>query len=428
MKKLKKVKIDGFWGEKSVAINFQEEINFLIGPNGSGKTTIINLIAASLKADFTTLDKILFDKIRIDFYEEVPNSKTYIIVEKIENEISPYPEIIFKIKTPELKKAKEYNLGELEEENHFRYPKDYLFHQRRMRSGKVGRDINSALKDIISVTWLSIHRKNKFDSDNENSFESTIDLKIKELSTELTKYFGILDKQYSTETEKFQKNIFLSLIREDKNQSHLETSDLNSEQEKEALKQIFELFGLRESEFKLDLSKHFKAFDSAKKKMEDKKKPNVDLNDFSAIIGTRRIHNIVKEWSSLNQKKKDINQPKFTFIDIINSLLQRKTIFINEKNELLVETQSGKIFHLTNLSSGEKQLIILLGQNLLQENKPHIYIADEPELSLHVDWQERLVDSMRSLNPNSQIVFATHSPDIVGIYSKSIIQAETIIK
>lgn len=428
MKKIKKVKIDKFWGEKSITIHFQKQINFLIGPNGSGKTTIINLIAASLKADFTTLDKILFDKIRIDFFEDESNSKTYIIVEKIENEMSPYPEIIFKIKTPDLNKIKTYNLGELEEENHFRYPKDYLFHQRRMRSGKMGRDISSALKDIINVTWLSIHRKNKFDIDNENSFESTIDLKIKELSVELTKYFGILDKLYSTETEKFQKNIFLSLIKEDTNQGHLETSDLNSAQEKEALKQIFELFGLRESEFKLDLSNHFKAFDSAKKKMETKENHSVSLNDFSAIIGTRRIHNIVKEWSSLNQKKEEINQPKFTFIDIINNLLQRKTIFINEKNELLVETQSGKIFHLTHLSSGEKQLLILLGQNLLQENKAHIYIADEPELSLHVDWQERLVDSMRSLNPNSQIIFATHSPDIVGIYSNSIIQAETIIK
>lgn len=432
MKKIKKVKIDGFWGEKSVTLNLNKDINFLIGLNGSGKTTIINLVAASLNADFNTLDKFLFDKIRIDFYENKPDEKTYIEVEKVSRIDSTYPEIIFKIKTADTQKIKTFNLNEIEEESLFRYPKEYYLHQRGLRSGQVVRDINSALKNIVNVTWLSIHRKNKFDRENDNNIDSTIDQKIKELSIDFAKYFGILDKKYSIETEKFQKNIFLSLIKEDSSQSSLlETSDLNSDQEKKALKEIFELFGLRENEFKVDLGKHFQAFDLAKKKMENpnENKPlGLGLNDFAAIIGTRRIHNIVQEWSALNEKKKDINKPKFTFIDIINSLFQRKVIFINEKNELLVETQSGKIFQLTHLSSGEKQLLILLGQNLLQEDRSHIYIADEPELSLHVEWQEKLVDSMRSINTNSQIIFATHSPDIVGKYSKSIIQVENIIK
>lgn len=427
MKKIKKVKIDGFWGEKSVILNLNKDINFLIGPNGSGKTTIINLVAASLSADFTTLDKFQFDKIKIDFYENNSTENVYIEVEKVISETSSYPEIIFKIKDSDSKKIKTFNLNEIEEESLFRYSNE-LYLQRGMRKGQVLRDINSALKNIVSITWLSINRKNKFNKENDNNLDSTIDQKIKELSIDFAKYFGIIDKRYSIETEKFQKNIFLSLIREDSDKVRLvETSDLNSDKEKKALKEIFELFGLRENEFKVDLSQHFKAFDTAKEKLEDPKF-NIDLNDFAAIIGTRRIHNIVQEWSALNDKKKDLNKPKFTFIAIINSLFQRKEIFINEKNELLIETQSGKIFPLSHLSSGEKQLLILLGQNLLQEEASHIYIADEPELSLHVEWQEKLVDSMRSINNNSQIIFATHSPDIVGKYSGAIIQVENIIQ
>ena len=129
----------------------------------------------------------------------------------------------------------------------------------------------------------------------------------------------------------------------------------------------------------------------------------------------------------MNQKKNEINKPKLTFITEINSLFQRKEIFINEKNELLIKTQSGKIFTLSNLSSGEKQLLIILGESLLQENSNHIYIADEPELSLHVEWQEKLVSSLKNVNPNSQIIFATHSPDIVGQFSKSVIKVENAI-
>ena len=80
------------------------------------------------------------------------------------------------------------------------------------------------------------------------------------------------------------------------------------------------------------------------------------------------------------------------------------------------------------LSSGEKQLLIILGQALLQDLTPVIFIADEPELSLHVEWQEKLTPSIAELNPNAQIVFATHSPDIVGAYSHRIINMEDVAK
>jgi len=57
-----------------------------------------------------------------------------------------------------------------------------------------------------------------------------------------------------------------------------------------------------------------------------------------------------------------------------------------------------------------------------------IFIADEPELSLHVLWQEKLISSLRGLNPNAQIISATHSPDIVGSLSKQAIDMESLIK
>ena len=87
-------------------------------------------------------------------------------------------------------------------------------------------------------------------------------------------------------------------------------------------------------------------------------------------------------------------------------------------------TQSGKEFSVQNLSSGEKQLLIIFGEALLQRQKAHIFIADEPELSLHVEWQEKLVSSLKILNPFAQLIFATHSPDIVGSYYKSVLQIE----
>ncbi|GBQ13317.1 hypothetical protein CFR78_14335 [Komagataeibacter rhaeticus] len=54
-------------------------------------------------------------------------------------------------------------------------------------------------------------------------------------------------------------------------------------------------------------------------------------------------------------------------------------------------------------------------------------MADEPELSLHIDWQENLVPSLKKINPNSQVIFATHSPDIVGAYKDRTINLEKLL-
>ena len=99
---------------------------------------------------------------------------------------------------------------------------------------------------------------------------------------------------------------------------------------------------------------------------------------------------------------------------------------INAQNELQVTTQSGKDLPIHRLSSGEKQLLIVLGEALLQKKKPWVYIADEPELSLHIRWQESLVGNLRSINPNSQIIFATHSPDVVSTFDEKVFDMESM--
>ena len=65
------------------------------------------------------------------------------------------------------------------------------------------------------------------------------------------------------------------------------------------------------------------------------------------------------------------------------------------------------------LSSGEKQILVILLTVLVQNNQPAVLIMDEPEISLHIDWQEKLIAHIRELNPNVQVIIATHSPGII---------------
>ena len=62
---IEKVRIEGLWDHKSIEFICDKNFNFLIGENGTGKTTIINLIAAVLLVDFEKLDKIPFKEVSI---------------------------------------------------------------------------------------------------------------------------------------------------------------------------------------------------------------------------------------------------------------------------------------------------------------------------------------------------------------------------
>ena len=70
------------------------------------------------------------------------------------------------------------------------------------------------------------------------------------------------------------------------------------------------------------------------------------------------------------------------------------------------------VISLEQLSSGEKQLLLILLKVFLQEKKPAILLMDEPEVSLHISWQQQLLDALRRLNENCQIILSTHSPSI----------------
>lgn len=88
-----------------------------------------------------------------------------------------------------------------------------------------------------------------------------------------------------------------------------------------------------------------------------------------------------------------------------------KKIVLTDR-DIGVETTSNVKIDLPSLASGEKQLFFILLAALRASN--HSLIIDEPELSLHVDWQKKLVKSLCLLNPRMQLILATHSPEIIA--------------
>ncbi len=102
------------------------------------------------------------------------------------------------------------------------------------------------------------------------------------------------------------------------------------------------------------------------------------------------------------------------FEEIINDLFFKETnkyISLKEINEpLVVKHNKGISVDINKLSSGEKQLLIIFITVLIEDEKPFILLMDEPESSLHVEWQSIVIDKLKELNANMQIIAATHNP------------------
>ena len=124
----------------------------------------------------------------------------------------------------------------------------------------------------------------------------------------------------------------------------------------------------------------------------------------------------------LNQSKKIINQKqnaekvfakqKYLF-ETLNRLFSETEKIVDEnENKIVFLFENGEKIDATKLSSGEKQLLIILLTVLCQDEKPSILIMDEPEISLHFSWQYELIKIIRKLNPNCQLIIATHSASI----------------
>ncbi len=111
----------------------------------------------------------------------------------------------------------------------------------------------------------------------------------------------------------------------------------------------------------------------------------------------------------------ELSESAIVYVDIINDLFINKQVYINESNILSVRMDNGIALPLSKLSSGERQVLIMFYLLLFKAEHGALAIIDEPEISLHVAWQQSLgktfsdIARLRDLH----IIVATHSPQVI---------------
>ena len=135
--------------------------------------------------------------------------------------------------------------------------------------------------------------------------------------------------------------------------------------------------------------------------------------DYQVNLSNRMVELFTSQDPEAQEKVRELANEKAHFQDIVNDLFREtgKTIK-RDQNEIYFDSY-GETISPYKLSSGEKQMLIILLTVLVQSRKPFVLFMDEPEVSLHVEWQQRLLDLLIDLNPNIQIILTTHSPAVI---------------
>ena len=127
-----------------------------------------------------------------------------------------------------------------------------------------------------------------------------------------------------------------------------------------------------------------------------------------------RLVSFLSKLVNLYEQQKEKDNSIQQFATICNGYLSGKKIIYDEANvEIsIVQTRDNSPIEMSSLSSGEKQIISLFSKIYLEPVEDFILLFDEPELSLSIEWQKRLLPDILRSGRCRLLVAATHSPFI----------------
>jgi len=272
-------------------------------------------------------------------------------------------------------------------------------------------------------------------------FSATLVEGLREAVSLAEETFREVSAKQRKEDEKLRNEILLSAISYVSSAERGLASDLRKELfDEKALKRTMQLMkgtlvrlGLPEPELERELtpleekvawiSRHIKRPDLSQRDIdrifetEDKEKMSALIEWTMQSPHFGRINKIVSHIRTYAKESKKINEEITEYIKTVNKFLNDsdKEIYFNEPGYLRVKTKSEESASVMTLSSGESQVFVIITHIAFNPSArlANALIIDEPELSLHVKWQELFVDSIRETNPSIQLVLATHSPSII---------------
>jgi ABC-type cobalamin/Fe3+-siderophores transport system ATPase subunit len=421
--KLQSVKIDQFWHRFDAGCEFRPDVNVIIGKNGTGKTTFMNILSAVLSVDMNAIASNDFESVVVSLSDG--KKKRTIKATKIDDDRSPFLVVEYQIS------RKKYLMRFVSTDD-----RRMAMHYRR-RAQEESSEVRKVLSGLVSLSSLSVYRLRSSDDyevrdRNGTRLVAPVDYRLNELMQRLTHYQLELSQRARSVSTKLQKDVLASILYgEEDSRGAGYQFDFDKEAEKRKLVSAYSQLNAIDSGVRKKINFHVDAIDEAISALAElregrsKERETGKKVDFRSLEALRKSRKIIEMSLDAETEITRIFSQINKFLSIARTFIEEKQ-FDFEGGNLTVSTKQGGI-ELRDLSSGEKQLLILLTEALLQKETPCIFLADEPELSLHIEWQRMIIPAIMELNPNAQVIAATHSPEVASKFSDSIFDMEDLI-
>lgn len=447
--KITKLYAENVHGYLPLDVTFLDDLTFLIGLNGSGKTSALRLLMALLTPNITELGAISFSLAQVTVLD---NNQEIIVTAKkspdsIELQLSSIEEPL-RINRTELElfleskrgdepspKAREICQSSLVFNSISKMPTpmflgldrrffvpgsitddldEFRRHEYMARrywpEDSTSRSISNIASSLVEVNYLVVTRVQEIRAKQEK-LDETLRRKF------FTKAFEYKPGDFSGATMKMPSRTELDQYRQQltKIEQNAEGIKIPVPEIQTALTHFLERMGhVVDSLEKKNTTK--------KLKKDNKKETDITKNHFEWIINRPQADRILEHLRLLNEyieNRNSLRDPINRFTLLVNNFLAqtKKQVVVGNSGQLTIKVNSNldDCRPISALSSGERQLLVMLAHLSFNPNLDGsgVFIVDEPELSLHIDWQEKFVDAIREANPNVQFILATHSPAII---------------
>ncbi|WLH16135.1 AAA family ATPase [Pseudomonas simiae] len=425
MYKITEVKISGFWGSYTAHLKFGNDVNIVIGKNGTGKTTFMNILSAVLTVDSVALDENDFTEVVVKLKHR-SKVKTIKVTKALNG---PYSVVYYSISR--LTHSFPLLLGDEARFNSMA----------RRRALEAVSEVKSSMEEFVSIASLSVYRfragAEQEARERNRRLMGPVDLHLDRLLQGLTSYQLELSQAARNISLELQRDVLTSLLYRagDTNKAGY-ALDFDEERERKDLVSVYKNLGIFDQEVNKRIQDHLAAVKNSVTAIKDSRKqtsPDWSEIDFEPLEAAQRAHSIFKMSLRAEDKTKKIFSHANSFLDLLGQFVDGKRFKFDNVGKFVVEkvgpakSAVAESIPVEKLSSGEKQLIILFVEALLQRQQPFVFLADEPEISLHIAWQRNIIPAIRLLNPNAQIIVATHSPEVAGKFRSDTIDMEDML-
>ena len=447
---ISRFRVEGLFGRRNVDLALSDNRLIIVGENGSGKSTVVNMLYYFVTAQWDRLRKMRFTKLAVDIDRETleiessqlggldPESDVVNkLIRKLERRgvgsgrarsmiegilsaspeehamhdrllfyadrygISPhlFGELVETVEMQEMNVLDEYVLG-LSDKIKEKVNCQVLFLPTYRR---IERDLQAILPDLSIDRGLRYRHRSRRPQRSERAFVELVEFGMGDVEESFLKTMQQLDREFRADLSRLTGDYLRDIIQS----KHL-SEEIGHLLAPEAPKIVDDILGRMDDNIlpKEEREKLKTLIRTVRDKQDITDKQRVVLHFVSKLI---RIH----------EEQKNREERVTRLVDICNKYLSGKELYFDprqfriylQRREPSAEGGTEQI-HPSDLSSGEKQIVSLFTHIYLSDGDGYFVIIDEPELSISVPWQRTFLEDIVDSGYCHGLVAVTHSPFI----------------